>query len=117
MRTCKHKMGLLSLRRCGNEAITQCVVCNLPICQEHMQSTDRGPHCLDCYVQLNPNQVDSDERLGRVHDRRSYYHGMGYHPHHWYAHHHYNDFDRSHQTDEHGVTDDELIDSDDFQDS
>lgn len=117
MRTCKHKMGLLSLRRCGNEAVTQCVVCNLPICQEHMQSTDRGAYCLECYVESNPDRADSEGRLGRIFHRRSSYHSLGYHPHHWHARHHYDDFDRSRQSDEDGVVGDEMIDSDDFQDS
>ena len=116
MAKCKHKMGLLSLRTCGQEATTRCQKCNIAICYEHAVQTDTGPLCFECAADTGQDAEETNDGMRRVHRRRSYYRSSGYDP--YWHHHHYDSFDRNSQGDASGESDsDGVIDADDFQDS
>ncbi len=144
MATCKHKVGLLTLRDCKKPAVLKCKLCNRPVCQKHRKKYRLGGQihfiCKECYL----NEVEDEKVLQRDMDReyrrRSYYRDTGYRPyyyghsHHRYRHddymyfddhhHHHHghdrddDHDEEHEAPEVEMDDmDDDMDADDFQDS
>ncbi len=87
--TCKHKVGLLSLRDCKEPAETKCKICARPVCQKHRKKRriEEKIHfvCVECYLQAVSEKKDQDEDLGWQHRRRRYYQRSGYRPY-YYGH-------------------------------
>jgi len=118
MARCRHKIGLLSLRDCGNPVVGLCVDCNRPVCDKHMKDTDRGTVCLECFTQNLEDQEMSGE-AARVYHRRTYYHSTGYYPYYYghslrYGDDDYRYFDAEPAS---NIDHDQDIDPEDFQDS
>ncbi|MCP4405287.1 MAG: hypothetical protein GY801_49305 [bacterium] len=53
--TCKHKIGLLSLRDCKAPTAIKCQSCGRPVCEEHHRSLvqERAERvlCVECYLE------------------------------------------------------------------
>jgi len=53
--TCKHKIGLLSLRDCKAPAAFKCQSCGRPVCDEHRrnlaQKRAESVLCVECYLE------------------------------------------------------------------
>ncbi|MCP4701728.1 MAG: hypothetical protein GY862_33450 [Gammaproteobacteria bacterium] len=113
MATCRHKVGLLSLRDCGKTVVSQCTNCNRSVCKKHRKIvTIKGKDeacCVECYLQQVSEEKAMDEGIGREYHRRGLYHSMGY------GYDDYNSFDRETEA-EYGVAED-VMDAEDFQGS
>ena len=57
--SCQIKMGLFVLRECGEPPKSLCFNCNLSICKKHTRQTENGDLCPECYMQLNPENPES----------------------------------------------------------
>ena len=79
--TCKHKIGLLSLRDCKAPAEAKCQSCGRPVCEEHRRSlTDKQAGsvlCVECYLE-QASGVDSAG--SREYKRRELYRSVNYQP-------------------------------------
>ena len=122
MATCRHKVGLLSLRDCGEPTISKCSLCNRPVCEKHQKTVSdvEGAICVECYLQRVDRERAVHEDMGRYYHRRSMYRSSGYHPYYYghsrhYKHDHYRDFDRAADTEYDAAED--IMDVGDFQDS
>ena len=125
MATCRHKVGLLSLRDCGYPAGSKCSLCNRPVCGEHRKTVSdiKGALCVECYLERVDRRraVREDENIGRYYHRSSMYNSSGYHPYYYgdsrhYKHdHYYRDFDRTTGAEHASVED--VMDAEDFQES
>lgn len=61
MGTCQYKIGYLSLKGCGAQAVAECGFCNQPVCPRHMRSVGTQMACLSCYIERGPAQSHQDE--------------------------------------------------------
>ena len=79
--TCKHKIGLLSLRDCKAPAAAKCQICGRPVCQEHQKNLSNEQTesilCVECYLERagEPDTAGSFE-----HQRRDLYRSTSYLP-------------------------------------
>ena len=124
MATCRHKVGLLSLRDCGEMAVSQCTDCNRPVCQKHRKMvTKEGKGevlCIECYLQQVSEEKAINAGIDREYRRRSFYRSTGYRPYYYghyrrYRHDDYDYFDRETEA-EYGAAED-VMDAEDFQGS
>ncbi|MFC1849820.1 hypothetical protein ACFL27_06390 [candidate division CSSED10-310 bacterium] len=118
MARCRHKIGFLSLRDCGNPVVGLCSQCNRPVCDKHQKAIEQGPVCFECYAQdMSEDEITGD--MARLHHRRHYYHSTGYYPYYYGHSRRYGDDDyRYFDSDvESELGHDEDIDPEDFQDS
>ncbi len=118
---CKHKVGLLSLRDCGDQAVSKCNLCNRPVCEKHQKTLSDAEEaiCIECYLQRVDGERAVREDAGQYYYRRRVYHSSGYRPYYYghsrhYKHDHYRDFDH---TAEGEIETEDQLDPDDFQDS
>ena len=68
--TCKHKIGLLSLRDCKAPAVTKCQSCARPVCEEHRRtlSSDGAERvlCPECYLEeASKSQISGSSEYER----------------------------------------------------
>lgn len=119
--TCKHKMGLLSLRDCDEPAVAKCKMCGRPVCQEHQRTVQlkkqRKVLCVECYLELKKQRGMQDDSY--EYRRHSMYRSSGYHPYYYgssrrFGHDHYHYFDREREPE---IEAEEEMDAADFQDS
>ncbi len=123
MATCRHRVGLLSLKDCGEPAVSQCTNCNRPVCQKHRKMvTGEGKDdvvCVECSLEQVSEKTALSEDMDREYHRRSFYRNTGYRPY-YYGHYRsygsddYRSFDR--EADAEFDVEDQL-DAEDFQDS
>lgn len=93
MAKCKHIIGFLFLRDCGNESYVQCSSCNRPVCDEHTKHSGTSVVCPECYLGQSSGNRDDDE-FRRRNRHRSHYRKFGYAPYHHYHDNDYNTFDK-----------------------
>ncbi|MGA1871506.1 MAG: hypothetical protein ACMUJM_23510 [bacterium] len=88
---CLAKVGLLTLRECGESMETHCALCNRPICKEHMITTQSKLMCPECAFR---QKTGSRRRAYRgPSNRHRYYESYGYQPVYYGHDHYYNDYD------------------------
>lgn len=126
MSECKHKLGLLTLRDCGNEVEVICAKCGKPVCSEHFVVREEQRICLEC-VAGDPGSrrlwADESPDMIRERERAKYYNDYGYNPGYGFGHYHYgdNDYQDMEQPGEEEFedfeTDDIDLSDEDFQDS
>ncbi len=122
MSGCKYKIGLFSLRDCGEPIVGHCASCDRPVCGRHAKAEEAGLICPECYVaQRNGQDWDDDDDASEVRYRRTIYHGSGfsgfYHGHgsSRYEHDEYMAFENG--AEDQGFDDEGDISPGDFQDS
>lgn len=59
--SCQVKLGLFVLRECGETPKSLCKNCNLAICSKHTKESTGGAMCPECYIQLYPENPDTQE--------------------------------------------------------
>jgi hypothetical protein len=52
---CQVKIGIFSLRECGNTPQESCANCNIFICPSHIRITESNVLCPECEIKLYPN--------------------------------------------------------------
>jgi hypothetical protein len=120
MSACQSRTGIFTLKICGETAAASCTECGKPVCFKHYRLYQGAPYCVDCHAARDTGtsgdttSESSDmemERARRRHEAESTTGAMAYGD---YDAADYETFDTTASS---GLTDDDALPPDSFQDS